>query len=424
MTPVGIGDLAVYTPAPGMTLERLIAERSCGNRKLARLLKGAAHTTGQLAFRYPEPWEDSVTMAAEAARRLLDADAGLDLEGIRYLAAGSETGVDFSKPISAYVQGLLGKAGRRVPSSVGTFQVQHACAGGTIALAGVAALLAVAARRDESGLVVCTDIARYEAASTAEITQGAGAVAILVQPEPRLLVLDLERVGLYSADVDDFFRPLGSETARVKGGYSMHCYEEALEGAFADYCRKQGSSPADVLRSTDWFALHAPFRNMPEIAMKRLLAKHLGLDEAGAKARLQQSGLFASVEAVARVGNLYSGALYLALASLLAERYRALGAGIAGRRLLLASYGSGNTMSVIGATVAPEAPRVIARWDLSRAIGEARIRPMEDYQAWLSSPLAPREYGLMLQRVRDTIPAGAFYLSGIREDGYREYALG
>jgi len=406
-----------------MSLERLIAARSAGGRKLARLLQGAARSTGQISFRYPEPWEDSVTMAAEAARRLIDANPAVDLDGLRFLAAGSETGVDLSKPIAAYVQGLLGAAGRRVPRSLGTFQVQHACASGTLALAGIAALLAVGGRCGESGLVLCSDVARYEAAGVAEITQGAGAVSILVQPDPRLLVLDLEVIGLYSDDVDDFFRPIGAETARVKGGYSVHCYHEALEGAFADLCRKRSVSPAEALQSTDFFALHAPFRHMPEIAMKRLLGKHLKLEEAATRLFLQERGLFASVEPVARVGNIYSGSVFLALAFLLADRHRALGSGIIGRRLLLASYGSGNTMVLVGATVAPSAPEVIARWDLARLLSEETTGSMEGYQSWLASPPPPREYAALLQSLRDGIQPGAFYLAGIREDGYREYAI-
>ncbi len=423
MTSVGISDLAAYAPRRSMSVERLIAIRSTGNRKLGRLLQAAARSTGQAAFRYPAPWEDPVTMAAEAARRLLDANPGLDLARLRYLAAGSETGVDMSKPIAAYVQGLLTRAGRPVPKSLGTFQAQHACAGATVALTGIAALLAASGRSGESGLVLCTDIARYEAGGTAEITQGAGAVAVLVQPDPRLLVLDLDTIGLHSDDVDDFFRPIGSETARVKGGYSIHCYQESLEGAFADHCRRRGQSPSDVLRSTDLFALHAPFRNMPEIAMKRLLHKHLGLEEAAARQLLAERGLFASVEAVSRIGNIYSGSLYLALAFLLADRLRALGGAIVGKRLLAASYGSGNTTLVMSGTVAAAAPQVIGRWNLDGLLAGELAGSIESYQGWLASPEPPREYAAAIEALRAGIPAGAFFLAGIREDGYREYAV-
>ncbi len=423
MTSVGISDLAVYAPRCSMSLERLIALRSAGNRKLARVLQSSARSTGQVSFRYPFPWEDSVTMAAEAARRLLDANPGLDLAGLRYMAAGTETGVDLSKPIAAYVQGLLRACGKPVPGSLGTFQAQHACAGATVALTGVAALLAVAGRGGESGVVLCTDIARYEAAGTAEITQGAGAVAVLVQPDPRLVSLDMDTIGMHSDDVDDFFRPIGSETARVKGGYSMHCYHESLEAAFADHCRRRGEAPADVLRSTDLFALHAPFRNMPEIAMKRLLGRHLGLGEAAAHDLLAEKGLHAAVEGVSRIGNIYSGSLYLTLACLLANRAREAGSGIVGKRLLLASYGSGNTMLVLSGTVAPGATGVIARWDLAGLLAEARPESAEAYLDWLASPTPPGEYAARMGAMSACIPTGAFYLAGIREDGYREYAV-
>jgi hydroxymethylglutaryl-CoA synthase len=76
--------------------------------------------------------------------------------------------------------------------------------------------------------------------------------------------------------VDDFFRPLGSKTARVKGRYSMDCYLESLEGAFLDHCRRAGLTPQQALTSSELVMLHTPFRNMPESAMQHLLERHLG----------------------------------------------------------------------------------------------------------------------------------------------------
>jgi hydroxymethylglutaryl-CoA synthase len=178
-----------------------------------------------------------------------------------------------------------------------------------------------------------------------------------------------------------------------------------------------------VLRSTDLFALHAPFRNMPEIAMKRLLGRHLGLGEEAARELLERRGLCESVEGVSRVGNIYSASLYLSLAFLLAGRYREWGPSIAGRRLLLASYGSGNTMLVLSATVAAGAPEVIARWDLARLLAEERVEPIETYLNWLASPAPPAEYPARIRSLGACVPPGAFYLAGIREDGYREYAV-
>jgi hydroxymethylglutaryl-CoA synthase len=406
-----------------MSIEALACARAAGSRTLARVLRSAARSTGQVSFRFPEPWEDSVTMAAEASRSLLRDRPQASIDGLRYIAVGTETGVDLSKPIAAYVLGLLGAAGLRLPLALATSQVQHACAGGTLALAGVSALLGQGGRPGEGGIVICTDIARYESGGTAEITQGAAAVALLVESRPRLLALDLETMGFHSQDVDDFFRPIGSETARVKGSYSMQCYQDALEGALADHCRRRGEAPADVLRSTDFFVLHAPFRNMPEIAMKRLLARHLGLGEIEARTFLAQRALPAAVEAVSRVGNVYSGSLYLATASLLADRFAALGEGIRGRSMLMASYGSGNVMAVTAATIADGAPGVLAGWGPERLISEEKVQGLPEYLRWLASPLPATEHRLLLRELRGRIPAGTFCFEGVREDGYREYTI-
>ena len=214
---VGISDISVYLPKPVIDLHELVRRRVAQQPKLARHMERAMATTGQKSIRFPELWEDTATMAAQAAYDLLRRNPQLDLAAIRHLAVGTETTVDHSKPVSAYVQGMLQQAGVRLPDSLSSFQVQHACAGGTMALLSIAGMLQTSGRPGESGIVMATDIARYETESTAEITQGAGAVAMLVENSPRLIELDLATVGYFSRDVDDFFRPLGSKTAQGQG---------------------------------------------------------------------------------------------------------------------------------------------------------------------------------------------------------------
>ncbi|TVR07026.1 MAG: hydroxymethylglutaryl-CoA synthase, partial [Spirochaetaceae bacterium] len=217
-TPVGISDLTLYVPNPVMELDSLIERRIAEEPKLERRLLRAIETTGQKSMRYPELWQDNATLSAQAAHTLLSRANRDSVSGLRYLAVGTETSVDHSKPIAAYVEGMLQGAGVPVPEQISTFQVQHACAGGTISMLSVGALLQVSGRSGESGVVICSDIARYDAPSTAEITQGAGAVAMLIETNPALIELDLQTQGYASRDVDDFFRPIGSVTAKVKGG--------------------------------------------------------------------------------------------------------------------------------------------------------------------------------------------------------------
>jgi hydroxymethylglutaryl-CoA synthase len=416
---VGISDIGIYIPPPAMAMGTLVEHRVRQNPRLERHLERACRVTGQKVIRFPEMWEDAATLAATATHSLVVGNPALDVHSIRHLAVGTETGVDHSKPMSAYVQGMLQKAGLDLKSTLSSFQVQHACAGGTMALLGVAGMLAAGGRAADCGLVVNSDIARYDTETTAEITQGAGAVALHVALAPRLLSIDLATLGFFSADVDDFFRPLGSTTARVDGGYSMKCYWDSLEAAFLDHCSRAGTKPEQALLDTDYFVLHTPFRNMPESAMEKLLGRVLGYDAARAKSFLEERSFATGVDPLARIGNIYNGSIAVALAFLLHDRYQALGEGIIGKRILLASYGSGNTMVVIAGLVQAQAPQVISRWDLGRIFSTARPATMEEYDAWTAGPVQPELQARLMENASP--PQDAFMLTGIRKDGYREY---
>ncbi len=419
--PIGLSDIGLYIPRKKMELEELTTERTFENPKLYRHFNRARNFTSQESIRYPEIWEDTVTMAAEAAREVLQKRSPEELQKLRYLVAGTETGVDHSKPVSAYVEGMLQDAGLNVPNSLSSFQVQHACAGGTMALISVASMLSMSPDGDESGLILGSDIARYETATTAEITQGAGAVSLLVEKNPKLLELDLTTPGYCSKNVDDFFRPLGSKIAQVKGRYSMDCYIDNLKEAVEDHAGRKGTTSAALLTSTDYFVLHAPFKTMPELAMKALLKDHLGLVNGQTESFLESRGLYNAVDPIGKIGNTYSASLYVTLISLLKREYERIGRDIVGKKIMLASYGSGNTMIVYSARVAEGAPEVISTWDLDEKINAGEVAAIEEYETWVAGPYTGSEYN---ERIAEAaVPCGSFYLSNIREDGYREYSV-
>jgi len=409
---VGLGDLRFYVPRNEIRLADLVARRIAEKPELKRHLDRAIQTTGQRAIRFPAPSEDTATMAAEAARELLEANPAAKIAGLRWIVTGTETGVDHSKPVSAYVQGMLLKAGLGLPSNLATFQVQHACAGASLGMLGVAGMLAISRVAKDTGLVLASDISRYSLSTTAEITQGAGAVAALLERDPRLLEFDPAAAGYASHDVDDFFRPLDSITAKVKGGYSMECYLQSFFEAWDDHVVRLGVDRVEWLRGLDAVVLHTPFRNMPEIAMKRLLARDLGMDEAGADAWLAGHSFFDSVDIIADIGNSYSASIFIFLASTLRALRRRFGDEVVGKKILFASYGSGNVMTVFTATVASGAGAVIDGWNLEGVMGGALPATMEDYDKWTSGKdqiaaefAGPRRFGLR----------------SIRADGYREY---
>jgi len=419
----GISDIALYLPRRSIELASIAAARMAEDAQIGEQFLRARESTGQKSMRFPEPWEDSATMAAEAARALCAANPGA-AQGLRYLTVGTESGLDHSKPLAAWVQGMLEQANSGLSGNLLTAQVQHACAGGSIALLSVAAQLALGGRMEESGLVLCSDVARYARGTTAELTQGAGAVALLVQPEARLVGLDLAACGFASRDVDDFFRPLGSETAFVKGNYSIRCYREALEEAFLDHVARRSGTPQDVLRGTDIFVLHAPYYRLPVDSLRWLVSRQLACDNAKSLAFIQERCFEDSVSAVALAGNLYTGSIYLALLRALQGAHERFGRKLAGKRILFASYGSGNTMAVFSGTVSPGAYDIIARWKTRAGCAEPVAADIASYEAWIrqGAPAIPLER--LPELPEEAKPrAGAFYLRNIREDGYREYGI-
>ena len=413
----GIGDIAVYIPRLQISLDTLIARYRDREPQWARTLARARRRTGQESLRFPEPWEDAATMAAQAAAELLERMSETEVGSLRYLVVGTETGVDQAKPVAAHVQGMLQRAGFGLPSAISTFDIQHACAGGAIGLASVGAMLQVSRGEAGRGLTICTDEARYAPGSSAEITQGAAAVALLVEPEPRLLEIDFTAIGYASRDVDDFFRPHGSVAARVRGRFSIECYQRAVEEALLDLGARTGCGMAALLEETDLFALHVPFRALPEETMAGLVQRHLDVDAAAA-ARFLAGRQFADGTAPAAVvGNVYSGALFLSAAALLEARHRECRAALAGERVVLVAYGSGNTALAFSGRVGRQAGAVLESWSLDTLIDQGVEAPLSAYDAWIADYPGARG----AEPAAGQVPQGCFFLHGIREDGYRTY---
>lgn len=268
-------------------------------------------------------------------------------------------------------------------------------------------------------MVINSDIARYQTPSTAEITQGAGAVALRIETDPGLLELDTHDVGFASADEDDFFRPLGSVTARVKGRYSVDCYNDALNAAFTDHASRKGVTPEDALRAHDLFVVHVPFHKMAITGLTKLIERHLGTDPAETARFLDDHHFSDGIEASRWVGNIYSGSAYMSLMFLLWNRFQAEGTGIVGKRVLIASYGSGNTMTVLSARIAEGAPVIIKRWNLDSVLSAATPVDFDTYRTFVDRETYSLDYGPVTDG-SDVSPE-MYYLSSIRDDGYRIY---
>jgi hydroxymethylglutaryl-CoA synthase len=368
-----------------------------------------------------DPGEDTVALAATAASKLLHAHE-VDREAIGMLVVGTETGVDHSKPVASFVQGLLG-----LPRSMRTFDTQHACYGGTAGLMAACDWIASGAAAGRSALVVCSDIARYGLETPGEPTQGAAAVAMLVSDRPALLQLDHGVSGVFSTHVHDFWRPLGRREALVDGHYSIDCYLAAVGGAYRmwrdEATRRDlltaGASPRSAQLAR--IAYHVPFCKMArkahaQVRRLELEERNGGALDAEALAREEADGA-ASFEAQvapslllpSRIGNTYTGSLYLGLASMLHADATAL----AGKRVGLFSYGSGCASEFFSGVVADSAAAVIARARLDELLATRTRIDVVEYERLMK---LPRDEPLAV-----SAPAGTFRFTGVHEDR-RTYA--
>jgi hydroxymethylglutaryl-CoA synthase len=411
---VGIEAIAVAVPQRFLAIEDLA---------VARGVAPAKYTVGLGAreMAVADPGEDTVALAATAAARLLRMP-NVDASKIGMLIVGTETGVDHSKPVASFVQGLLD-----LPRTMRTFDTQHACYGGTAALMAACDWIASGNADGRTALVICSDIARYGVNTAGEPTQGGAAVAMLVSDRPELLALDHGMNGVFSTDVHDFWRPLGRREALVDGHYSIACYLDAVGGAYRSWreratkgevLRKGTTPPSEQLAR---IAYHVPFCKMARKAHAHI--RRLELEEAngapldaGAVAREEAFGAVSFDQQVApslllasRIGNTYTGSLYLGVASLLHSQ----GAELAGKRIGLFSYGSGCSSEFFSGVVGPRAAEVIAAAGLDELLAQRTRIDVAEYERIMA---LPRE----LDDVTNAAP-GTFRFAGVRDDR-RTYA--
>jgi hydroxymethylglutaryl-CoA synthase len=199
---VGIDDIAAHFPGIFLRIEDLSTAR---NIEYAKLNKGLGLTAMSLA----DVHEDAATMAANAVRKLIEQN-NVHPSHIGRIYLGTESALDGSKPTSSYALDMLHhyfmpKYGSDCFLNCDVVDLTFACIGAVDALQN--SLDWVRSGEDRIAIVIGSDIAKYELASTGEYTQGAGAVALLIKEHPRLLAFD-ESWGVATRPVHDFFKPI------------------------------------------------------------------------------------------------------------------------------------------------------------------------------------------------------------------------
>lgn len=232
------------------------------------------------SFRVRGPNHSVYTMAATAVMRLIE-QYDVDPTQVKFLGLGTESSTDNSAG-AIIIKGMVDRAliARGKPPIARSCEVpefKHACLGGVYGMKGAIRHLALDGAGGQA-IVVCADIAEYARGSSGEPTQGAGAVAMLLEEDPKLAVVDLPASGSASDyRIMDFRKPMSrfcgqdrSESHQVQdfpvfnGKYSTTCYIDETLHALNDMYEKRGLSPAEYMRQLRTVFLHRPYRRMPE----------------------------------------------------------------------------------------------------------------------------------------------------------------
>src|SRR4051812_46670494 len=244
------------------------------------------------SFRVCGRYENVYTMAANAVLRLIRQNA-IDPTRVGFLGLGTESSTDNAAG-AVIVRGMVDRALEalghpRLSRYLEVPEFKHACLGGIYALKS-ALRYASCDGSEKLAIVVSADVAEYERGSTGEQTQGAGAVAMLVEGKPKLFAVDLAHAGSASDyRGPDFRKPFARHftegyapnTRRLadfpvfSGKYSTVSYLDETVHAVEHMLERLGVSAGTYYENVAGLFFHRPYHLMPVQAMSFLYVRGL-----------------------------------------------------------------------------------------------------------------------------------------------------
>jgi hydroxymethylglutaryl-CoA synthase len=404
--PAGIDDIVFF--GPKLYLDTSLLEEKRG--KSPGLISNGLGLNKQAMN---DSNQDAMTNAANAVLLLMERNK-LSPSDISRLDVATESSLDESKGANSYIIGMLEKFYKPGSfSHCGGREQKFACVAGSYAVEGsVKSVLALSTMKNTdkiNEIVVMTDTAKYELNSPGELTQGSGAVAVLINNSPRIADFELNLTSTYIRNLYDFHRIPGRETPNVYGDESELAYLLQTKGALQQYMKnaaKEGLISCPMENFLDYIGYinaHIPYPKMAEKAllyfirhlwrgtdkMKSIVEK-LGIEEPlppggsmesfffdekyvdrkkhtitddGKKflkidsefnkkmrdleeyQNLYKSKVESSLIFPAEIGNIYTGSMWLAMISTLENEHKR-GSDMSDKRILGVSYGSGSNSMV------------------------------------------------------------------------------
>lgn len=438
---IGIDAIAFDVAALHLPIAVLARKRQINPEKLEKGL-------GLLRMTFPDTHQDSVVFAANALTKLIT-EHQIDLCTIDRIYVGTESGIDNSKPVASFVAALMEQKFGQSLHQCDVVDFTFACIGGVDALQNCFDFIRL--NPEKKAIVLATDIAKYDLESGGEYTQGAGAVAMLVQSDPRIIAFDT----LWATDTKglfDFFKPyrtiskteitgndqnqqwygqleqhieIHKDQPVFDGQYSNQCYMDRTRGAYFSF-KEQTGFEGTLYDCWANIIMHLPYA----FQGRRMLSEIYVLDsvqtnhdlKAVAKSEGYQSfvaqKLAPAEKASSLVGNLYTGSIFMALLSALSvhlEKEKE----IEGHKFGFLAYGSGSKSKVFQGTIQSGWNTALQSVKLFETLAQSHEIDFETYLALhkkeRGQSVKPPKQEWVLDRIETEIPTriGARYYKWI-----------
>lgn len=394
MTAVGIEAMNVFGGTASLDVAQLAEHRRLDTARFNNLLM--KEKTVAL------PHEDPVTFAANAAKPLVDALSEEARDRIEMVITCSESGIDFGKSMSTYIHHYLG-----LNRNCRLFEIKQACYSGTVGLQMAINFVLAQVSPGAKVLVIATDISRYmvveggdaltEDWSFAEPSGGAGAVALLVGEEPRILDIDVGANGYYGYEVMDTCRP-APDVEAGDADLSLLSYLDCCENAFLEYQKRVGD--VDYVGSFKYLAFHTPFGGMVKGAHRTMMRKHARAAPADIEQDFERR-VMPGLVYCQRVGNIMGATLLMSIASTIANGEFASPA-----RIGCFSYGSGCCSEFYSGIVRAQGRADLRKLDIGAHLDRRYLLSMPEYEHLLRNN-SQLKFGTRNVSVRDDIVPGA-----------------
>lgn len=399
----GIEAASYYAPSLYLEIKDLAEKRGIEPAKLEKGL--GLHKMG-----FPDVHEDAATFAAEALLKLIQ-DYNINPKEISRIYLGTESALDAAKPTASYAMQMVenvleNEFGERVFRNCDVVDMTFACIGAVDALHN--SLDFVRANPDKKAVVIASDYAKYELASSGEYTQGGGAVAVLISSKPDLIEIE-NNWGVATESVFDFFKPrrhfkkedltnapesfpekieVFTDEPVFDGQYSNQCYQDRIREAYNHY--KEITGLNKPYENWKYLIFHLPYAFHGKRVFTEIYSLENGLsyetpEEQKAVAKSDgyiqfiNDKIEKSQRASSEIGNMYTASIFMALLSALQTSFNE-NEELAGQQIGFLGYGSGSKSKIFAGKVSENWKKVVKKWNLFESLKNRTAIDFETYE--------------------------------------------